>query len=68
MQKVKTTKPHHRIPYRVMNLQMFNVLTYWPRNQIYHIIESIHVIINVEKCKENTKWEIHRKLFKTLIY
>ena len=68
MRKVKTTKPHHRIPHRVMNLQMFNVLTYWPRNKIYHIIESIHVIISVEKSKEKTKWEIHRKPFKTLIY
>ena len=55
-------------PIERVNLQMFNVLTYWPRNKIYHIIENIYVIISVENCKENTKWEMHGKLFKTLIY
>ena len=28
----------------------------------------IYVIISVKKCKENTKWEMHGKLIKVLIY
>ena len=48
---------------------MFNALTYWPWNKIYHIIENIYIIIiSAEKCKEHAKWEMHGKLFKTLIY
>ena len=55
------TKPHHRMPHRVIkppDAQCSNLLA---MEKIYHIIENIYVIISVEKFKENAKWEMHGK-------
>ena len=64
---IVTDKSHHRMTYWVIeppDVQCSNLLA----TEQNIISLRIYVIISVKKCKENTKWEMHGKLIKVLIY